>query len=111
MRTERILAFAAAAAIAACAATGPQPDANGVLAFTGTVSASDNSCHFDAVCTATVGGTMVTTMSGERLNNPIWGQPNNQPAVGDRVEVRCLRTGANSCTLKGDTGYYIRPVK
>ncbi len=111
MRFHWILVPALIAGLAACAASGPQADAKGVLTFSGTVGAIDNSCHFDAVCTATVDGTVVTTMSGARLNNPVWGRPNNQPAVGDRVEVRCLRTGASTCTLKGDTGYYIRPVK
>lgn len=111
MRLDRILVPALIAGLAACAASSPQTDAGGVLTFSGTVAAIENSCHFDAVCTATVDGIVVTTMSGERLNNPVWGQPNSQPAVGDRVEVRCLKTGTQTCTLKGDTGYYLRPVK
>lgn len=111
MKMRLILSLAAATAISACASTAPVPGADNVMTFAGTVSATDKSCFFDATCTATVNGIVVTTMSGERLNTPVWGQPNNLPEVGQRVEVRCLSTGPRSCTLKGDTGYYLRPVK
>ena len=94
--------------LAACASTSPQPDANGVLTFSGQVQATDTGCYVDGVCTATVDGIVVTTMTGERLGQPIWGEPNSLPAVGQRVEIRCLSTGQNVCTLKGDRGYYLR---
>lgn len=100
--------------LSACASTEPAPvvPADGtVREFTGTVRAVDNGCFVDGVCTATVDGTVVTTMSGERLGNPVWGQPNSLPQVGQQVEVRCRSTGPDSCTLKGDTGYYLRPVR
>ena len=101
--------------LTACASTASSPSAaateSGVREFTGTVRAVDNGCFVDGVCTATVDGTVVTTMSGERLGNPVWGQPNSLPQVGQQVEVRCRSTGPDSCTLKGDTGYYLRPVR
>lgn len=50
-------------------------------------------------------------MSGERLNTPVWGQPNALPAVGQQVEVRCLSTGPTTCTLKGSSAYYLRPLR
>ena len=56
-----------------------------------------------------VDGIVVTTMSGERLNNPVWGEPNTLPEVGQRVDVHCLSTGATTCTLKGSRDYYLRP--
>ena len=106
----RMLALAIAPlALAACAAA-PTADANGSLRFTGTVQAADNSCFVDAVCTATVDGIVVTTMSGERLGNPVWGEPNSLPEVGQRVEVHCLKTGPKSCTLKGSRDYHLRPL-
>ncbi|MDT9702656.1 hypothetical protein, partial [Streptomyces sp. P17] len=59
---------------------------------------------------ATVNGIVVTTMSGERLNQPVWGQPNTLPKVGQRVDVHCAKTGEKACTLKGSIDYFIRPV-
>lgn len=100
--------LALAVMLAACASTSPVPDANGLLSFSGKASAIDTGCYVDGVCTATVNGVEITTMTGERLNNPVWGNPNSLPAVGDKVEVRCLSTGPNTCTLKGDRGYYLR---
>ncbi len=111
MRQIRLLIVSVLLGLAACATPIPRAGADGVLQFSGTVSATDTSCYFDAVCTATVDGIVVTTMSGERLGAPVWGEPNSLPAVGTRVDVRCLSTGPQSCTLKGDRGYYIRPVK
>lgn len=101
-------AAAACLALAACASTSPTPDAGGVLQFSGQVQAINTGCHVDGVCTATVGDIVVTTMSGERLNNPVWGEPNSLPAIGQRVEVRCLSTGPATCTLRGDRAYYLR---
>lgn len=102
--------------LAACTSGGsPAPEHDpgepGVREFRGTVQAVDTGCHVDGVCTATVQGTVVTTMSGERLNTPVWGQPNALPAVGQQVEVRCLSTGPTTCTLKGSTAYYLRPLR
>lgn len=102
--------FLAPVLLAACASTSPSPDANGVLTFSGQVKATDTGCYVDGVCTATVDGTVVTTMTGERMGPPIWGEPNSLPEVGQRVEVRCLSTGPGTCTLKGDRGYYLRVV-
>ena len=99
---------AATVMLTACASTSPRPDANGVLTFSGKVSAIDTGCYVDGVCTATVDGVVVTTMTGERLNNPVWGEPNSLPAVGQRAEVRCLSTGPSSCTLKGSRDYHLR---
>ena len=96
--------------LAACAAT-PSTSSDGSNRFSGTVQAVDNGCFVDGVCTATVDGIVVTTMSGERLNNPVWGQPNALPQVGQQVEVRCRSTGASRCTMKGDTGHYLRPLR
>ena len=95
-------------ALAACAAT-PSTSSDGSRRFSGTVQAVDNGCFVDGVCTATVDGIVVTTMSGERLNNPVWGEPNALPEVGQRVDVHCLSTGATTCTLKGSRDYYLRP--
>ena len=97
----------ASLALAACAAT-PSTSSDGSRRFSGTVQAVDNGCFVDGVCTATVDGIVVTTMSGERLNNPVWGQPNSLPAVGQKVAVFCARTGPKACTLKGSTSYYLR---
>ena len=109
MRLHHLFAVSAAAALSACAVTPASPaDPAGTLRFSGTVQATDTGCYVDGVCTATVDGVVVTTMTGERLNNPVWGNPNSLPAVGDKVEVRCLSTGPNTCTLKGDRGYYLR---
>ena len=94
--------------LAACASTSPAPDANGVLTLSGQVQATNTGCYVDGVCTATVDGVMVTTMTGERLGHPVWGDPNSLPAVGQRVEVHCLSTGPATCTLKGDRGFYLR---
>lgn len=94
--------------LVACASSTPKPDASGVMQFSGTVTAIDTGCYADGVCSATVAGVVVTTMTGERLGPPVWGEPNSLPAVGDRVDIRCLSTGANTCTLKGDRGYYLR---
>lgn len=105
------LVLLAALFLAACATPSPKPDANGVLQFSGSVTAINPGCHVDGVCTATVAGVVVTTMTGERLGLPIWGQPNSLPAVGERVEVRCLSTGAATCTLKGDVGYFLRVLR
>lgn len=96
-------------ALAACAT--PRAATGEAMRFSGTVGATDTSCYFDAVCTATVDGIVVTTMSGERLTNPVWGQPNALPQVGQRVDVHCLATGPASCTLKGSTDYFIRPAR
>ena len=93
--------------LAAYAAT-PSTSSDGSRRFSGTVQAVDNGCFVDGVCTATVDGIVVTTMSGERLNNPVWGQPNSLPAVGQKVEVFCARTGAKTCTLKGSADYFLR---
>ena len=95
--------------LAACASTSPAPDANGVLTLSGQVQATNTGCYVDGMCTATVDGVVVTTMTGERLNNPVWGEPNALPEVGQRVDVHCLRTGATTCTLKGSRDYYLRP--
>ena len=100
--------IALALAASACTTSRPKPDMDGILQFSGTVAAIDESCHFDGVCTATVNGIVVTTMSGERLGAPVWGEPNSLPAIGQRVEVRCLSTGPRSCTLKGDRRHYLR---
>ena len=100
--------FLAPILLAACASTSPSPDANGVMTFSGQVQATNTGCYVDGMCTATVDGVMVTTMAGERLNIPVWGEPNSLPPVGQRVEVRCLTTGPSACTLKGDRGYYLR---
>ena len=110
MKPFRLAPLLATLWLIACASTSPAPDATGVLAFSGVVTAIDSGCHVDGVCTATVAGIDVTTMTGERLNNPIWGEPNSLPTVGQRVEIRCLSTGPASCTLKGDRGYYLRVV-
>lgn len=118
MRTHPFFVAAALLLLAGCrssgaaapAATAPET-ASGVRQFRGTVQAVDTGCYVDGVCTATVDGIVVTTMSGERLNNPVWGQPNALPQVGQQVEVRCRSTGASRCTLKGDTGYYLRPLR
>ena len=64
---------------AAAPAATAQEAASGVRQFRGTVQAVDTGCYVDGVCTATVDGILVTTMSGERLNNPVWGQPNADP--------------------------------
>ena len=93
----------------ACAAPRPAPDADGVLVFGGQVTAIDTGCYVDGACTATVAGVVVTTMTGERLDNPIWGEQNTLPAVGQHVDVRCMATAPGACTLKGDRGYYLRP--
>lgn len=108
MKTSRFALLSMPLLLAACASTAPKPDANGVLGFSGQVRATDTGCYVDGVCTATVDGVVVTTMTGERLNNPVWGEPNNLPEVGQRVAVRCLSTGPRTCTLKGDRGYYLR---
>lgn len=116
MRTHPFLVAAALLLLAGCrssgaaapAATAPET-ASGVRQFRGTVQAVDTGCYVDGVCTATVDGIVVTTMSGERLNNPVWGEPNALPEVGQRVDVHCLRTGATTCTLKGSRDYYLRP--
>ena len=91
---------AATVLLTACASTSPRPDANGVLTFSGKVSAIYTGCYVD--------GVVVTTMTGERLNNPVWGESNSLPAVGQRAEVRCLSTGPSSCTLKGSRDYHLR---
>lgn len=105
-----LLAGCTRSGAAAPAATAPEA-ASGVRQFHGTVQAVGTGCYVDGVCTATVDGIVVTTMSGERLNNPVWGQPNALPAVGQQVEVRCRSTGPSSCTLKGDTGYFLRALR
>ncbi len=110
MTPRCLLALPAVLFLVACVASTPKPDASGIMQFSGTVTAIDTGCHVDGVCTATVAGIVVTTMTGERLGPPIWGQPNSLPAVGERVAVRCLSTSANTCTLKGDHGYYLRVV-
>ena len=110
MRLHHLFAVSAAAALSACAVTPASPaDPAGTLRFSGTVQTTDTGCYVDGVCTATVDGTVVTTMSGERLNNPVWGEPNALPEVGQRVDVHCLSTGATTCTLKGSRDYYLRP--
>lgn len=109
MRLHHLFAVSAAAALSACAVTPASPaDPAGTLRFSGTVQTTDTGCYVDGVCTATVDGTVVTTMSGERLNNPVWGQPNSLPAVGQKVAVFCAHTGPKACTLKGSTSYYLR---
>ena len=110
LRASRLLLVILCLPSAGCATLAARPAADGVLTFGGVVTAIDTGCHVDGVCTATVAGIRVTTMTGERLNNPIWGEPNSLPAVGQRVEIRCLSTGPASCTLKGDRGYYLRVV-
>lgn len=106
---KHLLPACALVALSACAAApGTANDPAGTLRFSGTVLATDTGCYVDGVCTATVDGTVVTTMSGERLNNPVWGQPNSLPAVGQKVEVFCARTGPKACTLKGSASYYLR---
>ena len=104
----RLVPATAMLLLAACATAA---GTDGAMWFSGTVSAVQKDCFFDGVCTATVNGIVVTTMSGERLGNPVWGQPNNLPEAGSKVEVHCFRTGASSCTLKGDAGYFIRPLR
>ena len=110
MKPRHLTAILASMWLAACASTShaPVPDANGVLVFSGTVTAIDTGCHVDGACSATVAGVEVTTMTGERLSNPVWGEPNSRPAVGQRVDIRCRSTGPAACTLKGDRGYYLR---
>ena len=66
--------------LAAYAAT-PSTSSDGSRRFSGTVQAVDNGCFVDGVCTATVDGIVVTTMSGERLNNP-----------SGANRMRCLRS-------------------
>ncbi len=100
--------LAAAVFLGACATSTPRPDADGVMRFSGRVQAIDTGCHVDGVCSATVDGVMVVTMTGERLGPPVWGSPNSLPPVGQRVAVRCRSTGPAACTLKGDRGYYLR---
>lgn len=108
MRTATVPMLAAAFFLGACATSAPRPDAEGVMRFSGRVQAIDTGCHVDGVCTATVDGVVVTTMTGERLGHPVWGDPNSLPAIGQRVEVHCLSTGPAACTLKGDRGFYLR---
>ena len=103
----RAATVAGALLLGACSSM-PRADANGLLQFEGTVQSVVNDCFFDGVCTVTVDGIVVTTMSGERLGNPVWGQSDGQPQPGQRVGVRCRATGARSCTLRGDTGYFLR---
>lgn len=106
---KHALVLLALASLSACAVAPATPaDPAGTLRFSGTVQATDTGCYVDGVCTATVDGTVVTTMSGERLNNPVWGQPNSLPAVGRKVDVFCARTGPKACTLKGSTAYFLR---
>ena len=106
---KHLLAICALVALSACtSAPDTASDPAGTLRFSGTVLATDTGCYVDGVCTVTVDGTVVTTMSGERLNNPVWGQPNSLPAVGQKVEVFCARTGAKTCTLKGSADYFLR---
>lgn len=115
MRIETASVCILLLSLTACASTASSPSTaatgSGVREFRGTVQAVDTGCYVDGICTATVDGTVVTTMSGERLNNPVWGQPNALPEVGRQVEVRCRSTGPSTCTLKGDSGYYLRPVR
>lgn len=97
-------------AMAACAST-PQPRADGTVLLRGPASAVVNDCHFDAICTVTVQGVTVTTMSGLRTQPaPVWGQSSGQPQPGQVVEVLCKATGARSCTLLGSERYYLRAI-
>lgn len=89
----------------------PRADANGEMRFSGVVESRRNDCHFDGICSARVAGIDVVTMSGQRVPPPVWGQPNNQPEVGQRVEVYCRATANKSCTLEGRREYSIRPMK
>ena len=106
---KHLLAICALVALSACtSAPDTASDPAGTLRFSGTVLATDTGCYVDGVCTVTVDGTVVTTMSGERLHNPVWGQPNSLPAVGRKVDVFCVRTGPKRCALKGNAAYYLR---
>ncbi|MDO5504883.1 MAG: hypothetical protein Q4F49_01140 [Pseudoxanthomonas suwonensis] len=112
-RTTRgmILLLPALLALGACTTT---PPVNGggegeILQLRGAATKVVNDCYFDAVCTVTVDGVEVTTMSGMRSQPPpVWGTSTGQPEVGQQVEVRCLRTGPSSCTLLGSRDYYLR---
>ena len=110
MRTVPALATCALILGACSTSTVLRPDANGSLRFSGTVQAVDTGCFVDATCTATVDGIVVTTMSGERLNSPVWGEPNALPQIGQRVEVHCLQPAPGHCTLKGRRDYHLRPI-
>lgn len=110
MRLPMLACLSVAFSLAACAATPTAGDAAGAdVRLSGPATQVVNDCFFDAVCTVTVQGTQVTTMTGRRAGPPpVWGHSDGQPEVGQPVEVLCRRTGAASCTLEGDARYYLR---
>ena len=78
------------------------------FSFNGVVTARDNACYYDGVCTLTVNGITVTTMSGRRLGPaPVWGRMEGDPQVGSKVAVYCKRIG-DACTLEGSETYFVR---
>lgn len=93
------------------AATTPVPTPSndgGSFSFNGVVTARDNGCHVDGVCTLTVNDTIVTTMSGRRMGaGPVWGRVEGDPQIGARVAVYCKRVG-DHCTLDGSERYFVR---
>ena len=89
--------------------TTPAPANDGTeFSFNGVVTARDNACYYDGVCTLTVNGTLVTTMSGRRIGPaPVWGRVEGDPQVGSKVAVYCKRIG-DACTLDGSETYFVR---
>ena len=88
----------------------PRADAAGEMRFSGVVESRRDDCHWDGFCSVHVAGVEIITMSGQRIPPPVWGQPNQQPEVGQHIEVYCRAVGEKKCTLEGRRDYFIRPT-
>lgn len=88
--------------------------------FTGTISAVETGCFYDAVCSVTVGGKKVVLLAGLRVNVPPVGSLQGVESIGDledkigseaKVYAAVSDDEGYDYTLYGNTSYYVNVLK
>ncbi len=80
----------------------PQPKAGSFATFSGTVTARNNGCAYDDVCTISVDDKIIVTGGGLTAdpNANIYGTTDNDLRIGDKVNVKARSTDLG-LTLQG----------